>query len=154
MQNKLVENWLISAGELTYTAPFVQLLINEGFTVLQAKGGTTEQGKDIIARDPNGVIHCYQLKHGNIGSSEWPQYRAQLDDLTEIPPKHPSIPDGLDTWECYLVTNGDITGQTLTTIVDYSKVRSKKGNMILKTVSKEELLRRFIDSFGEFFLSY
>lgn len=151
MQNKLVENWLISAGELTYTAPFVQLLVNEGYTVLQAKGGPTEQGKDIIARDAKGIIHCYQLKHGNIGSSEWQQYRAQLDDLTEIPPKHPSIPDDLDMWECHLVTNGDLTGQTLTTIVDYSKARTKKGNMALRTVSKEELLRRFTDSFGEFF---
>lgn len=153
MQNKLVENWLTSAGELTYTAPFVQLLINEGYTVLQAKGGPTEQGKDIIARDSKGIVHCYQLKHGNIGSSEWQQYRAQLDDLTEIPPKHPSIPDDVDTWVCHLVTNGDITGQTLTTIVDYSRVRTKKGNMALRTVSKEELLRRFSSSFGEFFPS-
>ncbi|CAN5394650.1 hypothetical protein BH09PAT4_BH09PAT4_00010 [soil metagenome] len=151
MQNKLVENWLISAGELTYTAPFVQLLINEGYTVLQAKGGPTEQGKDIVARDSEGTVHCFQLKHGNIGSSEWQQYRAQLDDLTEIPPKHPSIPDELDLWECHLVTNGDITGQTLTTIVDYSKARAKKGNMALHTTSKEELLRRFTDSFGSFF---
>ncbi|QQS18326.1 hypothetical protein IPL68_06955 [Candidatus Saccharibacteria bacterium] len=151
MQSKLVENWLTNAGELTYTAPFVQLLINEGYTVLQAKGGPTEQGKDIIARDTNGNIHCYQLKHGSIGSSDWQQYRAQLDDLTEIPPKHPSIPANLTSWQCHLVTNGDITGQTSITIVDYSKARSKKGNMALQTTSKEELLRRFTDSFGRFF---
>lgn len=150
MQNKLVENWLTSVGELGYTAPFAQLLMSEGLTILQAKGGSTEQGKDIIARDKDGVIHCFQLKHGNIGSNEWQKYRAQLDDLSELPPKHPSISGDIDSWRCYLVTNGDITGQTLTNIVDYSKAKSKKGNMALQTISKEELLLRFGGAFGDF----
>lgn len=48
MQSKLVENWLTSVKEFSFTAPFVQLLTAEGFTVLQSKGGVNEQGKDVI----------------------------------------------------------------------------------------------------------
>ena len=71
MQSKLVENWLTNAKELSFTAPFVQLLIAEGFTVLQSKGGVNEQSKDVIAKSPEGKICCFQLKCGNIGSKKW-----------------------------------------------------------------------------------
>lgn len=151
MQNKLVENWLISAKEISFTAPFVQLLVREGYTVLQAKGGPTEQGKDIIAKDKDGNICCFQLKCGNIGSSEWQAIRAQLDDLTEISPFHPAISNKLKKWKCFLVTNGEISGQVSRNITDYSNAKAGQGKMRLETVSKDELLLRFSNCFGEFF---
>lgn len=151
MQNKLVENWLISAKEISFTAPFVQLLVREGYAVLQAKGGPTEQGKDIIAKDKNGNICCFQLKCGNIGSSEWQAIRAQLDDLTEIPPFHPAINGTPKKWKCFLVTNGEISGQVARNITDYSNAKNEQGKMSLQTTSKDELLLRFSNCFGEFF---
>lgn len=39
MQDRLTENWLTSAKELSFTAPFVQLLIHEGYRVIQSRGG-------------------------------------------------------------------------------------------------------------------
>lgn len=151
MQNKLVENWLISAKELSFTAPFVQLLIAEGYTVLQSKGGVVEQGKDVIAKDKKGNTHCFQLKCGNIGSSEWQSINGQLNDLTGIAPVHPAITEPSKKWICHLVTNGDITGPVLKTISDYSNTNVASGRMPLRTISKDELLKRFSDASGEFF---
>lgn len=151
MQSKLVENWLISAKEISFTAPFVQLLLTEGYTVIQAKGGVLEQGKDIIAKDSDGNIHCYQLKCSNIGSSEWQSINGQLNDLTQIPPIHPTITKTPTSWNCYLVTNGDITGPVSRTIADYSNTQQSQGKMPLQTISREQLLRRFTDAFGQFF---
>lgn len=151
MQNKLVENWLTNAKELSFTAPFVQLLITEGFTVLQSKGGVNEQGKDVIAKSPEGKICCFQLKCGNIGSKEWQSINGQLNDLTGIAPTHPTITENPKNWECFLVTNGDITGPVLKTILDYSKTNIDNNRMPLKTIAKDELLRRFSDAFGKFF---
>ena len=151
MQSKLVENWLTNAKELSFTAPFVQLLIAEGFTVLQSKGGVNEQGKDVIAKSPEGKICCFQLKCGNIGSKEWQSINGQLNDLTGIAPTHPTITENPKNWECFLVTNGDITGPVLKTILDYSKTNIDNNRMPLKTIAKDELLRRFSDAFGKFF---
>lgn len=151
MQSKLVENWLTSAKELSFTAPFVQLLIAEGFTVLQSKGGVNEQGKDVIAKSPEGKICCFQLKCGNIGSKEWQSINGQLNDLTGIAPTHPKIAKIPKDWECFLVTNGDITGPVLNTILDYSKTNIDNNRMPLQTITKDELLRRFSDAFGKFF---
>lgn len=151
MQNKLVENWLTNAKELSFTAPFVQLLIAEGFTVIQSKGGVNEQGKDIIAKDSRGKIYCFQLKCGNVGHSEWQSINGQINDLTGIAPTHPTITKIPKSWECFLVTNGDITGPVLKTITDYSSTNTANNRMGLKTISKDELLRRFTDAFGRFF---
>lgn len=151
MQNKLVENWLINAKELSFTAPFVQLLTSEGYTVLQSKGGVVEQGKDVIAKDEEGRIHCFQLKCGNIGSNEWQSINGQVNDLTGIAPTHPALGNPPKEWICHLVTNGDITGPVLKTISDYSQTNIASGRMALSCISKDELLRRFSDAFGIFF---
>lgn len=150
MQSKLVENWLTSAKELSFTAPFVQLLIAEGYTVIQSKGGSGEQGKDVIARK-DGVIHCFQLKCGNIGTNEWQLINGQINDLTGIAPAHSTITEIPDSWECHLVTNGDITMPIQNTIISYSATNIANNRMPLKTISKDELLRRFADAFGGFF---
>lgn len=150
MQNKLVENWLTNANEISFTIPFVQLLISEGYRVIQTHGGVIEQGKDVIAYDKNGVLCCFQLKCGDIGNKEWHEIRGQINDLTEIPPINPSITEPVNKWECYLVTNGDIPAPTARTIADASNSKVNNGNMAIHTVTKEALLKRFQDKFGNF----
>lgn len=151
MQNKLVENWLTNVNELSFTPPFVQLLTAEGYTVILSKGGVVEQGKDIIAKDKDGQVHCFQLKCGNIGSKEWQAINGQINDLTGIAPAHPALSNTPKEWICHLVTNGDITGPVLKTISDYSQTNVSSGRMALSSTSKDELIRRFYDAFGQFF---
>src|ERR1039457_6729532 len=78
MQNKLVENWLTSCKELSFTTPFVQLLITEGYTILRARGGLDEQGKDVVALNSKGEICCFQLKCDNISTAEWNKINGQI----------------------------------------------------------------------------
>ncbi|MFI9504781.1 hypothetical protein [Nocardia sp. NPDC052566] len=151
MQNRLVENWLTSCKELSFTTPFVQLLIKERYTVLRAQGGLNEQGKDVIAINRKGEICCFQLKCGNINVSEWAKINGQVNDLTQLPPVHSSFAKPPKKWKCYLVTNGEFRGTVPQVISDYSKRQRQARHMPVETIDKEELVRRFVDGYGAFF---
>lgn len=151
MQNRLVENWLTSCKELSFTTPFVQLLITEGYTILRARGGFDEQGKDVVALNPDGEICCFQLKCDNINTAEWNKINGQINDLTQIPPVHSSFKTPPDKWKCYLVTNGSFLNPVQRTIVDYSTRQQAASHMAVETVDKEELVKRFTDGYGSFF---
>lgn len=152
MQNRLVENWLTKAKELTFTIPFAQLLALRGYRILHiSKGGSVEQGKDIIALDKDGEVHCYQLKCGDIGTSQWRDIKTEVDELVQIPPKHPSLPSDVKSWHSYLVTNGMLNNTSARTINDYSEEMSKKGFSRLRTVLKDELVEDFATYYGSFF---
>jgi len=63
MNERLVENWLISVNEKTFQIPFCQMLTAEGYTVLHlSRHGPFEEGKDVIALDPAGTPCAFQLK--------------------------------------------------------------------------------------------
>ena len=152
MQSRLVENWLIKAKELTFTVPFAQLLALRGYRILHiSKGGSVEQGKDIIAVDKNGEVHCYQLKCGDIGTSPWRSIKSEVDELVQIPPKHPSLPDDVKSWHSYLVTNGMLNNTSARTIDDYSKEMAGKNFSRLQTILKDELVKDFTNFYGSFF---
>lgn len=151
MQNKIVENWLTNVGELTFTIPFCQLLRSQGMRVVHISSqGPMEQGKDVIAVDRAGRVHCYQLKSGNITGRVWAGIKSEIDELVELPPKHPSLPSTVDEWDAYLVTNGTITNATSRTIQDYSEAKKTAGHRPLRTVVRGELLGDFADHFGDF----
>ena len=151
MQNKIVENWLTNVGELTFTIPFCQLLLSQGKRVVHISSqGPMEQGKDVIAVDRAGRVHCYQLKSGNINGRVWSGIKSEIDELVELPPKHPSLPATVDEWDAYLVTNGTIANATSRTIQDYSEAKKAAGHRPLRTVVRGELLGDFADHFGDF----
>lgn len=152
MQNRLVENWLISAKELSFTIPYAQLLALKGFTILHiSKGGSVEQGKDIIALDKNNEVHCFQLKCGDIGITQWRDIKTEIDELVELTPLHPSIPKKTESWHSYLVTNGMLNNTSARTISDYSKEKASKGHSTLQTILKDELIEDFTKFYGSFF---
>ena len=151
MQNKIVENWLTNVGELTFTVPFCQLLLRQGKRVVHISSqGPMEQGKDVIAIDADGRVHCYQLKCGHITTNTWREIKGEIDELVELPPVHPSLPAKVDEWDAYLVTNGNIANPAVRTIKDYSDAKQNKGHRPLKTIVEGELVRDFTDCFGGF----
>jgi hypothetical protein len=108
---RLIENWLDSAGERTYQRCFCQMLTGQGYRLIHNTEHTPmELGKDIIALSPDGKLVGYQLK-GNPGATmkpyEFDKIRGQLEQLATlalaIPGYEGRVPD-----ECYLVTNGEI----------------------------------------------
>lgn len=111
MLERVIENWLDSAGERTYQRCFCQMLIGRGYRIVHNTEHTPlEHGKDIIAISPEGKIAGFQLK-GNPGKSLKPsqfnEIRGQLEQLATLalglPGYEKNVPD-----ECYLVTNGEI----------------------------------------------
>lgn len=151
MKSKIVENWLTKVTELTFTVPFAQLLLSKGQRVVHISSqGPMEQGKDIIAVDAAGVVHCYQLKCGNINSKSFGKIKAEIDQLVELPPRHPSLPDKVDEWEAYLVTNGRIANPTARDITDYAESKQSKGHRPLKTIVGSELVADFTNFYDDF----
>lgn len=151
MKSKIVENWLTKVNELTFTIPFSQLLISEGHRVVHISSqGPLEQGKDIISVDASGVVHCYQLKCGKINGRVWAEIKAEIDQLVELPPKHPSLPEVVEEWEAYLVTNGSIANPTARDIYDYAESKKGKGHRPLRTMVGGELVAAFTEFYDEF----
>jgi len=109
-----------------------------------------EQGKDVIAVDKNGRVHCYQLKSGNINNKVWGEIKSEIDDLVELPPKHPSLPAKVEEWDAYLVTNGTFANPVARTIHDYAEAKKDRGHRPLKTIVRDELVQDFTEHFGDF----
>jgi len=86
---RLIESWLDSQTERRYQPAFIQLLVSEGWTVLHnTRHSPIELGKDVIARDPQGVLHCFQLKGnpaGRITKNEAQGLLGQIVELLEVP---------------------------------------------------------------------
>ena len=151
MKSKVVENWLTNVTELTFTIPFCQLLLSKGMKVVHISSqGPMEQGKDIIAVDKRGGVHCYQLKCGNINGRVWGQIKSEIDELVELPPRHPSLSNGLTKWTAYLVTNGAIANPMSRGICDYAESKASRGYARLKTVVGHELVSEFTQYYDAF----
>lgn len=112
IQNKLVESWLDNQGERRYQPALIQLLISEGWKVLHnTRHGPLEYGKDVIARNPIGILCALQLK-GNPGSRLTkneaqgliPQFTEAIE--VEIPTSYGRKPN--ERHKTILVTNGEI----------------------------------------------
>lgn len=109
---RLLESWLDSQGERRYQAAFIQMLVSTGWQVLHnTRHSPIEFGKDVIARDPQGVLYCIQLK-GNPGSRLTKTQAAELlTQFNELLLTHPSreFQNADDeTHVALFVTNGEI----------------------------------------------
>jgi hypothetical protein len=109
---RLIESWLDSQTERRYQPAFIQLLVSEGWSVLHnTRHSPIELGKDVIARAPDGVLHCFQLK-GNPGSrvtkTEAQGLVPQLAELLELPPSRFYRSGSRERHIAVLVTNGEI----------------------------------------------
>jgi hypothetical protein len=152
LNERVIENWLTNANELSFTVPFAQVLALQGHTILHIspKKATLEQGKDIISVDGEGAVHCYQLKGGDVTLDRWrSELRPEIDALTELPPQHPSIRRGSD-WICHLVINGELKGEATREITDTQNAREQRGAKSFDVILRGALLRQFTDVYGKY----
>lgn len=146
MQERLLENWLISVNEKSFQIPFCQLLTGEGYQVVHmSRHGPFESGKDILAIDPDGIPCAFQLKGsaGKISQKEWAKYVDQAVRLVEIPIVHPSI-DENKIRKVFFVTNGELDEEVRLEISDRNRDWERRGLSPLRTIVKGELLARFL----------
>lgn len=145
MLEKLIENWLNSAGERTYQPVFCQMLARQGYTVIHStRHSPIEYGKDIIAIHLDGTPCAFQLK-GNPGSrltlAQYREIAPQLAELVNQQIEHPAISKTIQH-RTFLVTNGEIDEEVQQAIeqTNASNVRSGYPDRILQTMAKGQLL--------------
>ena len=146
---RIVENWLTNTNERGYEIPFAQCLINDGHNVLLTPShGPFEQGKDIVSIDSNGDLYAYQLKTGQIDLTEWRKIYGEIVELVEIPIKYPSY--NSKKHRPYLVTNFGVSDPVRVNIIDRNREWVDRGFLPLELITKEQLLRIFINNHGDF----
>jgi len=140
---RTIEHWLSHVNELGYQMPFCQLLLSEGYTVLQVSKHTAfEQGKDIIAIDKYDTPCGFQLKGGNITSNRWRnEIKGEIEALRDLTIVHPSIHKNKKHFS-YLVTNGELEG-TVRFEIDNLNNGKWKDNP-LRVITHGVLLKKFI----------
>ena len=151
MIEKLIENWLINVHELGYTIPFCEVLIARGYTIVRiSRQGRGELGKDVIARSPKGELHTFQLKGpADINLPEWQRIQNEVRDLVQLPVIDPAV-NRREPHVPFLVTNGEIVGDALTSIEEYANDWVRRDYPRLQIWRKHDLLSMFVESHGAY----
>jgi hypothetical protein len=148
MLERIVENWLTKVNERSLEIPFCQLLTAEGYEVVHlSRHGPHEQGKDILAINPNGTPCAFQLKGsgGRITQRAWAEdYVGQVTRLVEIPIQHPSI-DPTVPRRVFFVTNGELDEEVRREISDRNQDWKRREHPQLETIVRGQLLTRLLN---------
>lgn len=152
MIKRVIENWLTKTNERNYQLPFCHALMAQGYQILDIqKHRPMEQGKDIIAFNPEGRCCAYQLKTGDIKSGEWRSILGEVQELIEVPVDHPSV-DKSAPHKAYLVLNGQISDEVRIQIQQRNDDNVRKGRQWahLDVINLQTMLKMLIDAEGEF----
>jgi hypothetical protein len=144
MKERLVDDWLTRINERGYQTAFGQVLAAQGFNILRIRHSAYEHGKDVLAIAPNGEIHCYQLKDGDIDISTFERHFGQISALVQARPSHPSLPTDY-VYRPFLVTNGLFTDPALDRILHHNKGWEEIGFPRLEIHDGRWLHRHFTD---------
>ena len=156
MIENLVDVWLTEASERSYEAAFGQLLVIEGYRVVQGPmHHAHEHGKDIIAWSPEGELCVYQLKggKGRLDIAAVEKAQDQLSAAARAAVMHPSLPSPRSPDRVYLVTNQTATGPGQDRIRVLSEGNRSRGEAPLQMIERAELISRFVAAEGRFFPS-
>lgn len=150
MTGRAIEDWLTKASERSYQAAFCHLLNAIGYSVLHSTThGPAEEGKDIIAKDSRKRVYAIQLKRGNINVSDWRTMKSEIEELTELPIRHPSVKVGTKHVPL-LVTTGYVNENVASRIDGMNKHLAARGFRQLRTWVGSELLMNFLNHTGGF----
>ncbi len=152
MIERLIENWLISAGERGYEVPFAQLLAAEEHRVIQGPvHHPFEHGKDILTFAPNGELHAYQLKGPDLIKLEvFEKIQGQLLALAGTAITHPSVEPPRRPNRVFLVTNATLTPPVRDRIEKFNLGNVPSGWPPIEPIEREQLLARFVVAHGKY----
>jgi hypothetical protein len=148
---RIVDNWLISAGERGYETAFAQLLASEQHRVLHAPvHHPYEHGKDILTRAPDGSLHAYQLKGGNIGLADFEDIQAQLFALAGTAVAYPGVESPRRPDRAFLVTNGRLTAPARDRLNALNQGGRGYGFPVIEAIERDQLVSRFVAAHGKY----
>ena len=144
MKEKLVEEWLIRAGERGgIDQAFGQWLITQGHEILWLGHSSIEFGKDIVSLAPDGSVHAYQLKDEDLSLAELRKITPQINELIDIPTVHPRIPAG-SSHVPHLVTSGIAKEEAFHQIRAKNDGLRASGKPEIELIDRRGLITRFV----------
>lgn len=151
MLARIVDNWLISAGELGYQTAFAQLLVSEGYRVLHAPvHHPFEHGKDVVGISPEGRLHAFQLKGGDIGLGDLEKIQGQLFALAGTAVSYPGVDPPRPPERAFLVTNGELTAPARDRLRAFNEANRQRGFPAIEAVERDQLVGRLVAAHGSY----
>lgn|GEM_PF-1419227 len=123
MLNDVVANFLSTLSEVEFFDAFAAILRANGFYDVHLLHGTTEYGKDFIAKrmlDGAPSQYAIQTKVGNINASGWHAVRDQIETIRLSSLSHPSDDLSLPR-RAVLALTGRLVGLAPTETQDYKR---------------------------------
>jgi hypothetical protein len=149
---RLVENWLINAGERGYEVAFAQMLAAEGHRVLQGPvHHPFEHGKDILTISSEGQLHAYQLKGPDLRTlDEFEKIQPQLLALAIAGITHPAVSPPRRPDRVFLVTSSKLTPPVRDRIEKFNVGNASSGLPPIEPIEREQLTKRFVLAHGAY----
>lgn len=109
----VVENYLAGVSEREFDQPLLAMLASIGYRDIHLTHGSTEFGKDVIAKKetPNGIVqYAFQSKAGDVNQSKWnSDIQPQLIAAFTSDLSHPAFDQSLPL-VVVLVMTGNLIG--------------------------------------------
>ena len=152
MIERLIGNWLPSAGERGYEVPFAQLIASEEHRVIQGPvHHPFEHGKDILTFAANGELHAYQLKGPDLVSlGDFEKIQEQLFALAGTAITHPAVTPARRAARVFLVTNATLTPPVRDRIEKFNIANLPSGWPPIEPIERDQLLTRFVAAHGNY----
>lgn len=151
MFERIVENWLIKAGEKGYQTAFAQLLSIEGHRVLQGPAHHPfEHGKDIITLDAAEKLNAFQLKGGDQDLEDIEKIQGQLLALAAGAVTYPGVEPPRRPDRVLLVVSGTLTPPARDRIANFNHANRGAGIPSIEVVEREQLAARFVAAQGAY----
>ena len=152
MIERLIENWLTSAGERDFEVPFTQLLASEGHRIIQGPvHHPFEHGKDILSFTNDGNLHAYQLKGSDIANLRaFEAIQQQLFALANAAITHPAVTPSRRADRVFLVTNTKLTPPVRDRIEKFNIAILQSGGPPIEPIEQDQLLARLVAAHGKF----
>jgi hypothetical protein len=148
---RIIENWLTSAGETGYQAAFSQLLSIEGCRVLHAPvHHPFEHGKDTVALAADGELRAYQLKGGDINLTELERLQGQLFALAASAITYPGVEPPRRPDRAYLICSGRLSPPARDRLSAINSANRESGLPPIEVVELDQLVSRFSAAHGAF----
>lgn len=149
---KLVEDWLVNAGERGFETPFAQLLAAEGHRILQGPlHHPIEHGKDIVSIDPSGNVCAFQLKGPNlVDLKDLEDIQGQLFALASTAISHAGIGIPRRPDRVFLVTSSTLTYAVRDRLEQFNVSNIQYHFPPIEPVEREQLVFRFIAAHGTY----
>lgn len=148
MLKNVIEDYLLSIKELQFFLPFSHLLEAMQYYDIHLVHGSTEFGKDFIAKrreDDSVIQYSFQIKVGDVNLNRFRnEVKPQLLEAHTNKLAHPNFDDGLE-YKVIFVTTGNVLQPATIDFQEFNKFLKSKLNVHeIEVWEKDRLISEFV----------